>query len=485
MALEAVNRFALLGDEADGDGIDVIISRLDRQAEEAAAAAAKEALALEEKLKKKNNDKSPRNGSSDDVRGNRKGGDNYPNYGQGYNGQNHEGHSKQNNGRRNGYQQNYDNYSRRDGYKQNFVRRDGYQQNYENHGKRDGNEHVQKNQGGHVQQNQGRRDRYTPKYEGESSQNGVGGYSQGSGRRSSNGGIQVRRPNGGGVFNQGFPKENQSSENVNQGLVSNIGDENAGHEDAQDQGWNAHQFQGANGGGRRRNGNNGGNYVYRAKAGGKSSGNSDAPSASESKEVINGDIAVSVDENGPGTEQSAHAEPQQENKATKEDAKRKAEQDARRKEAEEEAKEEAKKMTLAEYEKLTLEKRKALESLRNEKRKVTLDKDFQSMQIVDKKGEEAQSMKLKSEEKLKRKDSHDKDEKVHEEKARKVLDIKEFLKPSYGGARRSTNGSRGAGAGGRVGFSQDRQNNPRVKIENPSAIEIEDHRQFPSLHAGA
>ena len=47
-------------------------------------------------------------------------------------------------------------------------------------------------------------------------------------------------------------------------------------------------------------------------------------------------------------------------------------------------------MTLEEYEKVCFEKRKALESLRKtEQRTVTLDKDFESMQLVEKKKDDS------------------------------------------------------------------------------------------------
>ena len=52
-------------------------------------------------------------------------------------------------------------------------------------------------------------------------------------------------------------------------------------------------------------------------------------------------------------------------------------------------------MTLEEYEKVCFEKRKALESLRKtEQRTVTLDKDFESMQLVDKKKDDSLVIKL-------------------------------------------------------------------------------------------
>lgn len=52
-------------------------------------------------------------------------------------------------------------------------------------------------------------------------------------------------------------------------------------------------------------------------------------------------------------------------------------------------------MTLEEYEKVLFEKRKALEALRKtEQRKVTLDKDFETMQLVEKKKDDGLSIKL-------------------------------------------------------------------------------------------
>jgi hypothetical protein len=45
-------------------------------------------------------------------------------------------------------------------------------------------------------------------------------------------------------------------------------------------------------------------------------------------------------------------------------------------------------MTLEEYEKVLSEKRKALEALKSKERKVTLDKDFEAMQLIERKNEE-------------------------------------------------------------------------------------------------
>ena len=51
-------------------------------------------------------------------------------------------------------------------------------------------------------------------------------------------------------------------------------------------------------------------------------------------------------------------------------------------------------MTLEEYEKVLSEKRKALEALKSKERKVTLDKDFEAMQLVERKNEEEVFAKL-------------------------------------------------------------------------------------------
>ena len=53
-------------------------------------------------------------------------------------------------------------------------------------------------------------------------------------------------------------------------------------------------------------------------------------------------------------------------------------------------------MTLEEYELILTEKRKALEALKSEERKVVLDKEFNSMQLVDKKNPDEVFLKLVS-----------------------------------------------------------------------------------------
>ncbi|RVW34399.1 RGG repeats nuclear RNA binding protein A [Vitis vinifera] len=89
-------------------------------------------------------------------------------------------------------------------------------------------------------------------------------------------------------------------------------------------------------------------------------------------------------------------------------------------------------MTLGEYEKQLLEKRKNLPALqKTEGKRVIVDKEFESMQRIDKKKEDSLFIKLKTEnDKLKRNSSFDKEEKVH-----KAVSIDEFLKPAEGGRR--------------------------------------------------
>ncbi|RWR87168.1 aspartate, glycine, lysine and serine-rich-like protein [Cinnamomum micranthum f. kanehirae] len=151
--------------------------------------------------------------------------------------------------------------------------------------------------------------------------------------------------------------------------------------------------------------------------------------------------------------------------------------------------EEDKEMTLDEYEKLLSEKRKALEVLKSEERKVALDKDFEAMQLIDKKKEDANHhlfIKLKSEkDKLKKKVSFEK-----EERARKSVSINEFLKPAEGdkyGGRGGRGGGRGRGRGGggggfRGGFSGRSGNDTGYAASAPC---IEDPGQFPLLGGAA
>lgn len=139
----------------------------------------------------------------------------------------------------------------------------------------------------------------------------------------------------------------------------------------------------------------------------------------------------------------------------------------------EEKEPEEKEMTLEEYEKVLEEKRKALLALRSEERKVGLDKDLAKMQLLsNKKTEEDIFVKLGSE-KDKRKEAADK-----EEKAKKSLNINEFLKPAEGERYYSPGGrGRGRRRGSRGGGSYNGGN----RMNDVAAPAIEDVGQFPLL----
>ncbi|KZV35000.1 plasminogen activator inhibitor 1 RNA-binding protein-like [Dorcoceras hygrometricum] len=134
----------------------------------------------------------------------------------------------------------------------------------------------------------------------------------------------------------------------------------------------------------------------------------------------------------------------------------------------EEKEPEEKEMTLEEYEKVLEEKRKPLVALRSEERKVNMDKEFESMQILsNKKNDDEFFVKLGSD-KDKRKEAA--------EKAKKSVSINEFLKPAKGEYPRS--GGRGQGRGrGRAGSGAG------INNYNVQAPAIEDVGEFPSLAA--
>ncbi|KAJ8552679.1 hypothetical protein K7X08_020072 [Anisodus acutangulus] len=91
----------------------------------------------------------------------------------------------------------------------------------------------------------------------------------------------------------------------------------------------------------------------------------------------------------------------------------------------EEKEPEEKEMTLEEYEKVMEEKRKALLALKQEERKVSLDKELESMQLL--------SNKKKNDDEIFIKLVSDKDKKKEAvEKAKKTKSINEFLKPAEG-----------------------------------------------------
>lgn len=138
----------------------------------------------------------------------------------------------------------------------------------------------------------------------------------------------------------------------------------------------------------------------------------------------------------------------------------------------EEKEPENKEMTLEEYQKVLEEKRKALVALKNEERKVVLDKELESMQqLSSKKSDEEIFVKLGSD-KDKRKDAAEK-----EEKAKKSVSINEFLKPQGDRYNNPGGRGRGRGRGPRGGFSGS------YTANSFAAPPIDDVGQFPSLGA--
>lgn len=126
-------------------------------------------------------------------------------------------------------------------------------------------------------------------------------------------------------------------------------------------------------------------------------------------------------------EENQQRKHKEEQKQKDEERKRKEEERKLEKELYEERKwqreEDAKKMTLKQYAEI-IEKNKALGVSKSHERKVTLDKDFESMHVVTKNKEGDIFIKLNSDkEKLKKKDSVVKDTKM-----RKMISIDEFLK---------------------------------------------------------
>ncbi|CAA2980789.1 RGG repeats nuclear RNA binding protein A-like isoform X1 [Olea europaea var. sylvestris] len=131
----------------------------------------------------------------------------------------------------------------------------------------------------------------------------------------------------------------------------------------------------------------------------------------------------------------------------------------------EEKEPEEKEMTLEEYEKVLGEKRKGLPAPKSEERKVNLDKELESMQLLsNKKNDDEVFIKLGSD-KDKRKEAA--------EKAKKAVSINEFLKLAEGENYQSSGRGRGRGRG-RGGYGGSNRNN----MQAPA---IEDVGQFPSL----
>ncbi|XP_064946240.1 RGG repeats nuclear RNA binding protein A-like isoform X2 [Musa acuminata AAA Group] len=127
-------------------------------------------------------------------------------------------------------------------------------------------------------------------------------------------------------------------------------------------------------------------------------------------------------------------------------------------------KEEDNEMTLHEYAKVLQEKRKALVSLKIEERKVVVDKDFESMQLVERKKED-DFIKLS-------------------------VSINEFLKPAEGERYIGPSSGRGRGSGGRGRGRGDRGGyrggySGRGGHDAATALHFEDPTQFPLLGAAA
>ncbi|CAL5359765.1 unnamed protein product [Camellia sinensis] len=140
---------------------------------------------------------------------------------------------------------------------------------------------------------------------------------------------------------------------------------------------------------------------------------------------------------------------------------------------------EDKEMTLEEYQKVLEEKRKALQPLKTEERKVGLDKDLASMQLLSsKKSDEEIFVKLGSD-KDKRKEAAEK-----EERAKKSVSINDFLKPAEGGRYYSPGGRGGGGRGRRGGQGGSREGfGGGYMANNVAAPAIDDVGQFPTLGA--
>ncbi|GMH26656.1 hypothetical protein Nepgr_028499 [Nepenthes gracilis] len=204
----------------------------------------------------------------------------------------------------------------------------------------------------------------------------------------------------------------------------------------------------------RRSGTGRGNEVKRDGAG---SGNWGTPTdeiAEETEEPVVETVNTVASEKQVGQEKNVDVE------------KEKPENEAEENEAEE------KQMTLEEYQKVLEEKRKALLPLKAEGRKVDVDKEFESMQLVSKKADDDIFIKLGSE-KDRRKDAAER-----EERAKKAVSINEFLKPVEGETFYRPGGrGRGRGRGLRGEYARGSETN------NPAAPSIEDRGQFPSLGA--
>ncbi|KAB2068494.1 hypothetical protein ES319_A08G034300v1 [Gossypium barbadense] len=142
----------------------------------------------------------------------------------------------------------------------------------------------------------------------------------------------------------------------------------------------------------------------------------------------------------------------------------------------EEKEPEEKVMTLEEYEELMEEKRKALQALKTEGRKVDA-KEFESMQqLSNKKSNDEIFIKLGSD-KDKRKEAYEK-----EERAKKSLSINEFLKPAERKRYYNPSGrGRGRGQDQGRGHSSRGFGGGNARSSMAAAPSIEDRSHFPTL----
>ncbi|XVF73532.1 hypothetical protein PTKIN_Ptkin12aG0209200 [Pterospermum kingtungense] len=201
----------------------------------------------------------------------------------------------------------------------------------------------------------------------------------------------------------------------------------------------------------RRSGTGRGNELKREGSGRGNWGTQTDELTVATEEVVNGDEKNIGDEKPAGEEEAGDANKEN---ATNEP---------------EEKEPEDKEMTLEEYEKVLEEKRKALQALKTEERKVDA-KEFESMQqLSNKKSNDEVFIKLGSD-KDKRKEAFEK-----EERAKKSVSVNEFLKPAEGQRYFNPSGrGRGRGRGSR-GFGGGNAS------RNAAAPAIEDPGQFPIL----
>ncbi|XP_047322618.1 RGG repeats nuclear RNA binding protein A-like [Impatiens glandulifera] len=184
----------------------------------------------------------------------------------------------------------------------------------------------------------------------------------------------------------------------------------------------------------------------------------------QTDEVVQ-EVQEPVNENEKTVETDKQVEQEVSGDAKKENTEKESE--------EKEPEPEDKEMTLEEYEKVLEEKRKALQASKTEERKVPIDKEFESMQLLSSKKTDAEIFVKLGSEKDKRKDVTEK-----EERAKKSVSINEFLKPAEGEAYYG----RGRGRGGRGrGGSRPGYGGGGYNVETFAAAPSINEANFPSL----